>query len=64
MLRLGAIVLAAGASTRMGRPKGALRWQGTTLLEHAVRQARASGQREKTSAVRSPNTLARMSGPG
>lgn len=41
-IRLGAVVLAAGASIRMGRPKGALRWRGLTLLEHAIRQARAA----------------------
>lgn len=41
-VRLGAVVLAAGASTRMGRPKGALRWGGRTLVEIAIEQARAA----------------------
>lgn len=37
------LILAAGASRRMGTPKALLAWGGTTLLDHAVRQARASG---------------------
>lgn len=35
------IILAAGASTRMGRPKQLLPWQGITLLQHAVQTALA-----------------------
>jgi CTP:molybdopterin cytidylyltransferase MocA len=38
-----AIILAAGASTRMGRPKALLRVDGQTLLERAVEQARKAG---------------------
>jgi molybdenum cofactor cytidylyltransferase len=30
------LILAAGGSTRMGRPKQLLRWQGRTLLERAI----------------------------
>jgi molybdenum cofactor cytidylyltransferase len=41
--QLGAVILAAGASQRMGTPKALLPWAGTTLLEHAVEQARAAG---------------------
>jgi molybdenum cofactor cytidylyltransferase len=41
-----AIVLAAGASQRMGRPKALLPWRGTTLLEHVVQQARLAGVAE------------------
>jgi len=33
---LGAIILAAGSSTRMGRPKLLLPWQGTTILGHLI----------------------------
>ena len=33
------VVLAAGASRRLGRPKQLLPWEGSTLLEHAVRTA-------------------------
>jgi molybdenum cofactor cytidylyltransferase len=33
------IILAAGASTRLGRPKQLLPWQGVTLLQHAVQIA-------------------------
>lgn len=33
------IILAAGASTRLGRPKQLLPWQGSTLLQHAVQTA-------------------------
>jgi molybdenum cofactor cytidylyltransferase len=35
------IILAAGASTRLGRPKQLLPWQGKTLLQHAVQSALA-----------------------
>ena len=37
------LLLAAGASTRMGRPKQLLPWQGRTLLRHAAETAVASG---------------------
>jgi molybdenum cofactor cytidylyltransferase len=37
------IVLAAGGSTRLGRPKPLLPWQGRTLIEHVVRQAQTIG---------------------
>jgi molybdenum cofactor cytidylyltransferase len=38
-----AILLAAGESTRMGRPKALLAWCGTTLLAYQVRELRAAG---------------------
>jgi molybdenum cofactor cytidylyltransferase len=38
----GAIILAAGGSTRMGRPKQLLRYEGKTLLRRAVETAVAS----------------------
>lgn len=36
---MGIILLAAGASTRMGRPKQLLAWQDDTLLNHSISQA-------------------------
>ena len=39
----GVVILAAGASTRMGRPKLLLPWGGTTVLSHIVAQWRALG---------------------
>jgi molybdenum cofactor cytidylyltransferase len=39
----GVVILAAGASQRMGTPKALLAWQGTTLLQFALAQARATG---------------------
>ncbi|MHA6249592.1 nucleotidyltransferase family protein [Pontibacter sp. CAU 1760] len=38
-LRIGVVVLAAGAATRMGSPKQALVFRGQTLLQHAVQVA-------------------------
>jgi molybdenum cofactor cytidylyltransferase len=38
-MRLGAVILAAGAATRMGQIKQLLPFRGGTLVEHAVRQA-------------------------
>lgn len=43
MSPLAAVVLAAGASTRMGRPKALLRWRGRPFVVHAIEQARAAG---------------------
>lgn len=40
---LGAVVLAAGASSRMGRPKLLLPWNGTTILGSLVKQWRSVG---------------------
>ncbi|MEM9453459.1 MAG: nucleotidyltransferase family protein [Myxococcota bacterium] len=42
-MTLAAVVLAAGASTRMGRPKALLRWRGRPFVRHAVEQAHAAG---------------------
>lgn len=38
-----AIILAAGASQRMGTAKALLPWHGVTLVEYAVQQTRAAG---------------------
>src|SRR3954464_11419595 len=37
------LVLAAGGSSRLGRPKQTLPYDGTTLLRHALDSARACG---------------------
>jgi len=37
------VILAAGASQRMGTPKALLAWGNTTLLDHALQQARTAG---------------------
>jgi molybdenum cofactor cytidylyltransferase len=39
MSTTGIVILAAGASTRLGKPKQLLPWQGSTLLQHAVQVA-------------------------
>ncbi|THU31625.1 nucleotidyltransferase family protein [Niastella caeni] len=39
MFHTDIVILAAGASTRLGRPKQLLPWQGKTLLQHAVKTA-------------------------
>lgn len=39
---LGAVLLAAGASTRMGRVKQLLPWKESTLLEHSIEQLKKS----------------------
>ena len=42
-MRVGAVILAAGASTRLGEPKQLVMLGGETLLERAVRVAREAG---------------------
>ena len=42
-MRVGAVVLAAGASTRLGRPKQLATLAGVRLLERSVRVATAAG---------------------
>jgi molybdenum cofactor cytidylyltransferase len=42
-LGVGAVLLAAGSSRRMGRPKLLLPWQGTSVLGHLVAQWQAAG---------------------
>jgi molybdenum cofactor cytidylyltransferase len=42
-MRVGAVVLAAGASKRLGEPKQSVMLGGETLLERAVRVAREAG---------------------
>ena len=38
--KLAVLILAAGASSRMGKPKQLLPWKNTTLLGHAIAQAK------------------------
>ena len=42
-ITLAAIILAAGDSSRMGRPKALLDWGGKPLIEHQFATARAAG---------------------
>ena len=42
-MRIAAIILAAGAATRMGRLKQLLPYHGKTLVEHSVRNAMEAG---------------------
>jgi len=37
-MKLGVVILAAGASSRMGRPKMLLAWEDTTVIGHLLRQ--------------------------
>jgi molybdenum cofactor cytidylyltransferase len=41
VFHFGAVILAAGASSRMGQPKLLLPWSGTTVLGHLIDQWRA-----------------------
>lgn len=41
--RIGAVILAAGMSSRMGETKQLLRWAGRTLLDQVIENVRASG---------------------
>lgn len=41
--RVAAVLLAAGESSRMGRPKALLPWMGTTLVAYQVGQLRLAG---------------------
>ncbi|MBI4570677.1 MAG: NTP transferase domain-containing protein, partial [Chloroflexi bacterium] len=40
---ISAILLAAGESARMGRPKALLPWDGVPLIANQVRELRAAG---------------------
>jgi molybdenum cofactor cytidylyltransferase len=45
MNRVGVIILAAGNSSRLGRPKQILRYRGRTLVTHVAGEALAAGLR-------------------
>lgn len=42
-MKLGVVILAAGASSRMRRPKLLLPWEGTTVIGHLLRQWKEVG---------------------
>ncbi len=42
-MSVAAVILAAGASTRMGRPKALIEWRGRPFFMHCVRRADAAG---------------------
>ena len=46
-LMLSAIILAAGESSRMGRPKALLQWRGLPFLEHVCAALRAAGVEDR-----------------
>ena len=51
MRRVSGVLLAAGASQRLGRPKQLLSWQGETLVRRAARAALAAGVDELIAVV-------------
>src|SRR5262245_3222319 len=53
-MRAGAVVLAGGRSSRMGRPKALLEWGGRTAVEHAVAIAAAGVDGGPVCVVRAP----------
>lgn len=42
MSKIAVLILAAGSSSRMGRPKQLLKWKKTTLLQKCINQAKKS----------------------
>ncbi|MGH1342857.1 MAG: nucleotidyltransferase family protein [Nannocystales bacterium] len=42
-MSVAAVILAAGASTRMGRPKALIEWRGRPFFMHCVRRAEGAG---------------------
>ena len=44
---LSAIILAAGGSSRMGRPKALLQWRGLPFVEHVCASLRAAGVEDR-----------------
>ncbi len=57
------IVLAAGRSSRMGRPKPLLPWRGRTFLQHVCAAARAGGADPILVVAADPPGLAAAAGP-
>lgn len=52
---LGAVLLAAGRSTRMGRPKLLLPWRQTSVLGHLLKQWQSLGAKQIAMVVRAPD---------
>ena len=63
-VRLAAVILAAGASSRMGRPKLLLPWRSTTVLGHTLSMWRALGAVELAIVLVSNSPLASELEPG
>jgi molybdenum cofactor cytidylyltransferase len=55
-MKLGVVILAAGASSRMGRPKLLLPWEGTTVIGHLLRQWIEAGAAQVAMACAATNT--------
>jgi molybdenum cofactor cytidylyltransferase len=56
-LKLGVVILGAGASSRMGQPKLLLPWGGTSVLGHLIAQWRAVGCEQITVVTRQGDQL-------
>ena len=54
--QLGVVILGAGASARMGRPKLLLPWRGTTVIGHLLSQWREIGVGQITVVMRADDT--------
>lgn len=55
-MKLGVVILAAGASSRMGRPKLLLPWEDTTVVGHLLRQWQALGAAQVAIVCAATNT--------
>ena len=62
--RFAAVILAAGASTRMGQPKLLLPWRGTTVLAHTIEVWRELGAAEVAIVLAAGSPLASELPPG
>lgn len=58
-LRVGGVILAAGRSTRLGRPKTGLMLEGRTLLQHAIDNALAARLAEVVVVLRADDDAGR-----
>jgi molybdenum cofactor cytidylyltransferase len=58
-MKLGVVILAAGASARMGRPKLLLPWKDTSVLGHLLRQWQVLGAEQITVVCSAANVAIR-----